>query len=223
MSILYVTMQKIKLFIIKLPFFESLNFSNFGIILSDYLPNLKLDKDSIIIDCGANIGDFTSVVARSGSRVVSVEPHGECFSILRKRFATNKNITLKRGALSDHTGKTRLYLHKILDGVSGSQASSLEIKKDNLDPSKYEEVETFKLSDIVFSLNKQVDLIKIDIEGHEDVVLNDLIDTGAIDRVRYVLVERHDQKYDFLKERLRKVEEKILKNKLNDKINLNWR
>lgn len=90
MSILYVTMQKIKLFIIKLPFFESLNFSNFGIILSDYLPNLKLDKDSIIIDCGANIGDFTSVVARSGSRVVSVEPHGECFSILRKRFATNK-------------------------------------------------------------------------------------------------------------------------------------
>src|ERR1700692_1145388 len=52
----------------------------------------RVNPGSLIIDCGANIGDITSTFARTGAEVYAFEPNPVCFSILSKRFSASPNI-----------------------------------------------------------------------------------------------------------------------------------
>src|SRR5215471_19231611 len=48
---------------------------------------MTVNPGDVIIDCGANIGDVTSLFARAGATVYAFEPNPLCFSILSRRFS----------------------------------------------------------------------------------------------------------------------------------------
>src|SRR5262245_51819241 len=50
--------------------------------------NLELEvrPGDVMIDCGANVGDVTSLLARSGATIYAFEPNPLCFAILSNRF-----------------------------------------------------------------------------------------------------------------------------------------
>ena len=133
-----------------------------------------LNKKSIFIDIGSNIGDISSYVNDfCRSKIYCYEPHPGAFKALKKRFYDNKNINIFNVAVSNKTTNTEIFFHKNtgnFDELEYSEATSLDSKKSNIDISKKIKINTIHIKEI---LNKFpiIDCIKIDIEGHEYEIL----------------------------------------------------
>jgi FkbM family methyltransferase len=124
----------------------------------------------VVVDAGANCGIYTvaaaSLVGPSG-RVLSFEPGSQAFSVLKKNIELNQfhNVRAYWSALSDKNGKARLYHHE-----QGETSFSLGYPKNgSLD---FEEVTTQTLESVLEEEGTdQVGLIKLDVEGAEELVL----------------------------------------------------
>jgi hypothetical protein len=68
-----------------------------------------------------------------------------------------------------------------------------------------------------------VDFIKIDIEGAEYELLDDLIESDCIKKVGYIAVETHEKKNAFLLEKHERLVAKLNDRKLTSTIDLKWR
>jgi FkbM family methyltransferase len=153
-----------------------------------------LGPGSIAIDCGANVGLYTALMAERGAEVYAFEPNPEAFAVLDRRFARVGTVRCLRQAVSNRDGTARLYLHEDAadDPVRWSVGSSLVAAKGNVRSDTFVEVETVDLDAFVESLGRRIALLKLDVEGAELAVLRRLIDSGRISLVDHVLVEMHD-------------------------------
>ena len=126
---------------------------------------VKLNKGDIVIDAGANIGEFSAYAGIKGCRAYAFEPVPYIVDkYLSKTVEWNPNITICRYALSDNTGKKNF-------GVvgKGASSSSLDI---SLDSSEKIIVQAIDLDTFVEINNlPRVDFIKADIEGAERYML----------------------------------------------------
>lgn len=154
-----------------------------------------LKRGDTAIDCGANVGNFTLAMAATGATVHAFEPDPVAFEKLKERTAGLKNVKLYNAAVSNEVGSGRLYLHEDRgqDPLAKSVASSLVATKTNVNTETFVSVELVRLSDFV-TAQGVIKVLKMDIEGHEIEVLNDMIDTGAIRNIKTAFVELHDRK-----------------------------
>lgn len=192
-------------------------------VFSNMTKNVYLDSDSIVIDCGANIGDISSVMSRYGAKIYAFEPTKSTFEILEKRFSEKDNVECIQKAVWKSEGTIKLYHHQWSpdNEIFWSSGNSLLKEKGNVNENDYELVETIDLAEFVKQLGK-VDLVKMDIEGAEIELINHLIDSKAIDNIDYLICETHERKNDFLKDSTQQLREKITNLGLNHKIDLNW-
>lgn len=126
------------------------------------------------VDLGAWIGPTVLYAARRCRKVLAVEPDPVAFDQLRRNLDLNPagDVTLVAGAVDCHRDGTVLYSRA---GWGNSMSSTVLAVGDRLD------VSTWRLADLVHPF-RNVDLIKMDIEGAESRVLPDAIG---------VLAERH--------------------------------
>lgn len=129
-----------------------------------------LTKKSIAIDVGANIGYYTIQIGRSlgnSGMLYAFEPCQYQYDQLKKNVELNdlKNVSIIKKIVSEiPQPEMRIYF----SGMENTGSSSTEIETDH-----YEDVECTTLD--VFCESNQinaVDLIKIDVEGHELSVLH---------------------------------------------------
>lgn len=186
---------------------------------------LNINREDILIDCGANIGDVTSSFARTGAQVFAFEPNPLCFSILRKRFSITPNVKCYNQGVMDRdctlsfaTAKPHGKWDDIDVTVTGSfhDVGAVDLPKEILD------IQCVSLSKFIMSLNKRVRLLKLDIEGCELEVINDLIDTRTIDLVELVIAETHEKPWPSLLKRTEALRNRISDEKLSSKIRLDW-
>ncbi len=195
---------------------------------------LKLNDNSIleiefkdgeyVIDCGANIGNVTDIFNNAGANVIAFEPNKHAFEILQTRFVYSKNVRcFKKGVVGKSPGKKKLFMHKSsgLDEITYSTGSSIIEGKNNINTEKYEEIDTIRLSSFIKKFNKDIKVLKIDIEGAEVGLLNDLMDTGVARNIPYIFVETHEEKIPSLKKETEALKIRI-KNEGYTNINLNW-
>ena len=92
---------------------------------------------------------------------------------------------------------THLYLHRdtFTEEMDLSQSSSLKSDKPNVSPDLYQEVVEIDFAEYLSGIKKQIELIKIDIEGYEIELINHLIDTKSLHNVSKVYVETHEKLY----------------------------
>ena len=186
--------------------------------------DIFLNENSVIIDCGANIGDITSIFAQYGAKIYSFEPTTSTFSILQNRFSKHNNVKCLKKAVWNNNENLNFYHHELSEynEIHWSNGNSLLKEKKNVNENDYEVVEAIDIVEFIKSLNQNIDLIKIDIEGAEIEVLNHLIDSEVISKLSKILCEVHDKKYKFLKPDTDKLREKIKRFNLSNKINLDW-
>jgi FkbM family methyltransferase len=124
-----------------------------------------------VIDVGANVGVYTfSAALRVGEngRVIAVEPFAKCVESLQKTCEMNqiKSVSVWAGAASDRNGSIRF---------SVKAASELnEVVPDQvlLPSGEFTEVPCFTLDSLIDREKiEQVDVMKLDAEGHEVAVL----------------------------------------------------
>lgn len=123
----------------------------------------EIKKGDVVLDIGAHIGYYTLIFARlvgTEGRVFAFEPDPKNFSILKKNIEINgyQNVTLIQCAVSDTTGKIKLYL-------SNDTKLNTVYKLD--ESKKCIEVETIKIDDFLKDYHREINFIKIDIEGSE--------------------------------------------------------
>jgi FkbM family methyltransferase len=154
-----------------------------------------VEPGGVAVDVGANVGYVTSLLtvrAGPGGRVVSFEPEPAVFEILERnvrRWNTDPAIaaaTAQPLAISNTSGTGQLRSEGTPDSHMG--LSSLR-RTGNIGDAHTLEVEVAKLDDLF--AGDELQLLKIDVEGHERDVLEGaarLIEQG---RIRDIVFEEH--------------------------------
>jgi len=200
---------------------------NKGALYLSYLkliPILKrLGKDSLVLDCGANIGKITQRFAGTGARVIAFEPDPVAFGVLQKRFEGNANVECIQKGVWDKNAVVPFFSHEAQQKqeVAFSVASSLKETKINIDSSKAQTIEVIDLVEFLQRLGRKVNVIKMDIEGAETEVLQRVLDTGAYTLFDAMYVETHETKIPEQKEQLRLIKQQMKEKQVNN-IKLNW-
>lgn len=148
---------------------------------------LKPHKGQVFLDVGSHMGKYTVQVATmiGDGLVVAIEPHPLNFYVLLKNIRRNSLsnvITFNFGAWHED-GKKKLFKGK---------ASSLHSLKSSWEGVQSRQngiiVEVRRLDNVLKTLGRAVDWIKIDVEGAEMEVLRGLTKTLRDDQP-YVIVE----------------------------------
>ena len=141
----------------------------------------------LIIDAGSNIGMaalfFTMLYPRS--RIICFEPSHSSYAYLQNNIARNRlaNVTAYRVAL-DRESDRELQLFS-----AGETSLMASIRPErNKDSATAESVRTATLSSYI---TEAVELLKLDIEGNEHSVAEDLAARGAWKHVRQTIIEYH--------------------------------
>jgi FkbM family methyltransferase len=139
-----------------------------------------LDPSKIFVDVGAHVGTYSIGLAPHCAGVVSFECFPRTYNYLCANIALrglDSNITAHRTALGDTVGTTSYTIRPALDG-GGNTCLTL--------PSSHEEVITLPITTLdSFSLSN-VGLIKLDVEGFEQQVLQGAQET--LRRSNYPLI-----------------------------------
>ncbi len=115
----------------------------------------------------------------------------------------SEKFHFKTFGIGTKTGKTTFFFPKNSELVSGSV-----IKHNNINPESGVEVEIKTLEDIMANLNhKKVDILKMDIEGSEYEVLENILNSKV--EIGQILVEFHDRFFEDGKQKCMDVLKKI--------------
>lgn len=141
----------------------------------------------LIIDCGSNIGMsvlFFKMIYPQAI-ITAIEPNPDTFKLLKKNVAQNKlkDIKLLNCCLSNKEGFEKFYIPNI---ENASLIASIYEERGN---AEHFSVRSIRLSDLLIDI--QVDLVKIDIEGAERKVFQDLVQSNVISNSNFYLLEYH--------------------------------
>ena len=156
-----------------------------------------LDSSSLVFDLGGYDGRWsTEIFARYLSTIYIFEPVGSYYNAISKRFKKNPRVQCYNFGLAE---KDKVELISV-DGI----ASSTFIKN--------KKTESIKLYDILGFINEHnidsIDLMKINIEGGEYDLLEYLIKSSYIKRIKNIQVQFHSFVPD-AKKRMRNIQNLI--------------
>jgi FkbM family methyltransferase len=153
-----------------------------------------------IIDCGSNIGlsilYFKALYPQS--EIIGFEPGPETFDLLRKNIEDNnlKNVVIHNNALADKNGDVTFYVCKENSAHGGWSVGNGE----NMDFQKVAQpIPCVKLSEYV---NEPIDFLKIDIEGAENQVIDDLAKNKKLTFIKLIILEYHHHMIDSMQDDL---------------------
>lgn len=145
----------------------------------------RLTAGAVFVDIGANVGGWSLFAARCGARVLAVEPQPGVIEKLRVNIAFNPelDVTLAPIALAGHRGVVALTMPANNEGeasIAGGVAGAVvDIACDTLE------------NLLVDQGIARVDVLKIDVEGAEDLVLGPFFDHAPRQLLPTILVMEH--------------------------------
>jgi FkbM family methyltransferase len=183
-----------------------------------------LKPGDIAIDCGANLGAITRIMAAHGATVHAFEPNPDAFAHLSRACAGQGHIHLHPAAVLDKPGQMTLHLHMNYDRNPErfSSGSSLIAEKRNVDATRGVTVPVIDLCAFIDRLPSPVALLKMDVEGAEYDILHAMLDRGTIAKVAKVFVETHAHAIPSLQASDERLRQRIAEMGLHGKIDLTW-
>jgi FkbM family methyltransferase len=147
--------------------------------------NLRLDYDlspeSMVFDVGGYEGQWASdIYAMYGCRIYVFEPVPAFAERIARRFRRNPQIRVFDFGLSSRTETTRIGLARDGSSVYKSGTEAIEIRLMSISDFLRREAVT------------TIDLMKINIEGAEFDLLEQLLNEGLVTRIRDIQVQFHD-------------------------------
>jgi FkbM family methyltransferase len=148
-----------------------------------------------VLDIGANIGYYAmmerGLVGDTG-RIIAVEPASGNIAMLKRNVALNgyRNIDFFHMAISDSIGTSELLISPF------SNLHSFHARTDaNRQTGEIEKVETRTVPSMMAEFGK-IDLIRMDVEGHEVEVFNGMLDAVENGEMSPMVVfETHRRQY----------------------------
>ncbi len=158
-------------------------------ILETEVAKREIKKGMVVFDLGANIGYYTliaaSIVGKSG-KVYAVEPYPPNFELLKRNVVLNKYndiVETEQIAIFNENGTLKLYL-----GKTNNQHSLIDYSF-KWGEHGYIEVKTVAIDE--FLKNKELDFLRMDVEGSELQIIDRLLDTIGNRKPPKILFETH--------------------------------
>jgi len=159
-------------------------------VMDAFVKNIK--EGDTVIDVGANIGEFSLIASKKvgpKGKIISIEPLKQAAVWLEKNYLLNgfSNYEILEKAMGSKTGNMILYKESVssetgvLDPeiLEKEMVSSGEIKVDTID-------------NTISSRNiGTVEMLKIDVEGHEYEVLCGCKDSFKEKKIKKIICEIH--------------------------------
>jgi FkbM family methyltransferase len=143
------------------------------------IPQTRVEKGEIVLDCGAAEGFFSLKASDQGARrVLCLEPHPAYLRALRKTFDNDKAVTVVDAAVGDQLGVVMLSNGGLGSVVTDKQEGSLPVRVETIDH-------------LCPSLDIQPTYIKADIEGYEEKMLTGAAEVIAAYRPKLALTTYH--------------------------------
>lgn len=178
---------------------------------SFYKKHLK-KSDAVIIDVGSNKGQFIDFITgiSSSLKVFGFEPNPSLYNYLLSKYDGSKNIIVQNIGISDINGKLSFH-ENVMNETSSfeelnynsnylkKKAKILGVSTKTIINRSYD-VPVEKLSDWINKNDiKNVELLKIDVEGHEYNCLLGLFSEPCA-AIRFIQIESHqDDMYKYKK------------------------
>lgn len=144
-----------------------------------------VDRPDIVVDCGANVGDWSAEILKHHrpSHLILIEPDPGNAAKLKHRFP---DLPLVEAALSTSEGKATLFADKPGSGLASLH--NRDLSHVGLSMVAGSTVATTTLAKVMAD-NKllSIDLLKIDVEGHELAVLRGA--APVLDSIRAIQFE----------------------------------
>lgn len=141
-----------------------------------------------VFDVGANVGDWTEAAVKTigaVARVKAFEP-GPAYAALAARFPSHGQVQCVNVGLSDECATSR----PLFTPASGSEMASLTQRRLDHLGIRFDErdwIATVRLDDVCLE-TPAIDLLKLDVEGHEFAVLRGasrMLAEGRIDVIQF--------------------------------------
>jgi len=150
----------------------------------------------ICIDLGANVGEITTRMAGTGADVISFEPDPDAYGALTTATAGHPNVTLHQKAAGVQAGQMMLRRSAKWspdDPTRHTAMSSLVRNDDKMDDTNGVMVEVVDIIAFLTALDRDIRILKMDIEGAEWDIMQRLIDDPLMARIDCIFVETHER------------------------------
>lgn len=174
--------------------FHYIDFGNFLYAFEEIMVNKMYyfsadSRNPVIIDCGGNIGIATLFFKTlyPESTITAFEPNSAAYETFAKNIEVNdlKNVTLHNCAIYNSEGTMNFHYDS---EDPGALSSSL---LENNEPKGFSGVEAVRTVSLSGLINQPVDFLKLDVEGVEDIVIEDLLNNGKLKLVKRICIEYH--------------------------------
>lgn len=188
-----------------------------------FIPN---QDQAIFIDCWMNVGLITDIARKMDMEVYWFEPNPTAIRLLNKKYIWDKNVHIYPYAVADKEWEIDFFLDpKWLFDQWATIYKEFAETEWNWRVNNSIKVPIKKLTDIIkkdiLPKHKHIHLLKMDIEGAEFWVLNDIIDEWLYNNITYIVVETHERFFKNWKDMINNLKKKI--NDYNIKnIYLDW-
>lgn len=148
---------------------------------------MVLPECQTVFDVGANVGDWSAMALDSNPtcKVHCFEPSTATYQTLSRRFIGNKQVILNHIGLSATSGRMSLHRFGAESGVNSLYIrEGLDIQQTDSEEVGLETLDAYcQRADV-----DQIDLLKLDVEGHELAVLQgatQMLTKGKIRRIQF--------------------------------------
>ncbi len=186
-----------------------------------------LKPGDLALDCGANMGVVTAVLAATGADVIAYEPDPYAFEILQQKFGEMANITLVNAAVGVGSGTVRLMrADNFGDNPEGASVKSTILDGGRrIDADNSVEVPLIDFPGLVRELvgaRGEIAFVKMDIEGAELDILEALDRDALFTNIRCLVAETHERKFKDLRDRYKALRIAVTERYPAGKVNLDW-
>lgn len=173
------------------------------------LSDLSTDKISLVVDIGANIGDFSLACIEHFPlvRIVSYEPGPASYAQMRDNLSRN----CRENAVDTHmlavVGSSNQQTARLWM-ASGHSVNNSLVENINAGTTcgRWVDVATISLTEVMSAINQRIDLLKIDVEGGEYDMLS-MTPSSVLERIDRLVVEYHNVSGHGYREIVEKCEE----------------
>ena len=168
-----------------------------------------LKKNMSIMDIGSNIGYYVLLqrnIIGSDAKIIAIEPIPQNIEFLKKNLELNNDLKTKviQGAVSNKNDYSYIYSSTFFNlGTFHPSGKSKEFIENKL------KVKTYSLSNLCLK-HGIPDLIRMDVEGHEVKILENLVSIKNLKIFPMICFETHLTKYS-KKNSINKILEKLFK------------
>lgn len=142
--------------------------------------NYPLDADSIVFDIGGYIGDWAKNIQEKYNCYMYIfEPNPESFTVLKKKFENEPKIKTFSFGLADADTEALLSMQEMGSSVYSYSDNKILVQLRDV-------------KQIIDELGiRQIDLIKINIEGGEYALLQRMIETEIVKKCKDIQIQFH--------------------------------